>query len=201
MKKLIFFTALLFSFVQCREAEKQQPDKTVERPLKEVVPSAEVARELAMEVQASLGRKLMEQLQGEGVAGAISYCNLNALPITDSISRLRGVQINRVTDKPRNPVNRASPKEAALMSRIRNSQGKEILPVDMRIVEDETVSYYVPIKTADLCLKCHGTLGKELDNDIAATIQSYYPEDKATGYSANELRGLWKVAFNTKSNQ
>jgi hypothetical protein len=201
MKKSLLITALLLSFVQCRESEKQLPNETAEKKLQGLTPSAEAASAIAMEAQAALGRKLMEHLQSEGVAGAISYCNANALPVTDSISRLKGVTIQRITDKPRNSANSANPEEIALMSRIRNAQDEEILPADMRIVEGDAVVYYVPIKTADFCLKCHGTPGKELDREAAATISSFYPKDLATGYSSNELRGLWKVAFNTKSNQ
>jgi hypothetical protein len=200
MKKSLLLTTLLLGFTQCREINKQQPNETAVMPVQEVVSNAEIAGAIAMEAQAALGRRLMEHLQSEGALGAISYCNVNALPVTDSISRLKGVEIRRITDKPRNPANSASAKEIALMRQIINPQGDEMLPKEMRIVEDETEAYYIPIKTAELCLKCHGTPGKELGSDVAATIKSYYPEDKATGYTVNELRGLWKVAFNTKSN-
>jgi hypothetical protein len=43
-----------------------------------------------------------------------------------------------------------------------------------------------------LCLTCHGS---NLDADIAASIAERYPEDRATGFEAGDLRGVFWVEF------
>jgi hypothetical protein len=201
MKKWFLSGILLLALTQCREALKREPQNAIGKAERGVVHNAESARDIAMEVQLTLGKTLIQHIQSEGVSGAISYCNVNALPITDSISKIKGVKIQRVTDRPRNPTNEASPKEVVLMNQIRNSKNREILPEDLRIVQGESVAYYLPIKTADLCLKCHGSPERDLNAEAAAKIAILYPDDQAVGYGANELRGLWKVTYTTTSNQ
>ena len=46
------------------------------------------------------------------------------------------------------------------------------------------------IPTGALCLACHG---KVLAPEVAAQIESLYPEDKATGFSEGDLRGAFVV--------
>ena len=43
-----------------------------------------------------------------------------------------------------------------------------------------------------LCLNCHGV---ELAPDVAGRIAELYPEDRATGFEAGELRGVFWVEF------
>ena len=40
------------------------------------------------------------------------------------------------------------------------------------------------------CLTCHGS---NIKPELAAKINSLYPEDKATGYKAGELRGAFTI--------
>jgi len=59
----------------------------------------------------------------------------------------------------------------------------------------ETLNYYKPILTAlSACLQCHGP-EEEINPETLQKIKTLYPNDKATGYSINELRGLWKIGF------
>ena len=51
-----------------------------------------------------------------------------------------------------------------------------------------------------LCLQCHGG-----DEDIAPgtreAILAKYPQDKATGYQLNDLRGIWRIRVSANSGQ
>jgi hypothetical protein len=48
------------------------------------------------------------------------------------------------------------------------------------------------------CLQCHGKPKVDINEATASTIRKKYRFDKATGYSMGELRGAWKLTFETK---
>jgi mono/diheme cytochrome c family protein len=59
---------------------------------------------------------------------------------------------------------------------------------------EQVVGYY-PIVTNGMCLQCHGEAGSQISAATLALIERLYPEDKATGYGVNELRGLFVVGM------
>ncbi|MFM1879452.1 MAG: hypothetical protein RLZZ241_2318 [Bacteroidota bacterium] len=199
MKKLFFIGLSIVVLTQCKQAPTN-PTGNDNRAVSQVnpEPSYEGAKTIAISVQAKLGKTLQEKLKQQGITGAIAFCNANALPITDSIAQQNGVQIRRVTDRARNKVNQANRIEIALMNQVRDSMLMGSPPGNLTIKGEAGVSYYVPIVTADFCLKCHGFPGKEINQNDYDVISRYYPEDKAIGYGAPELRGLWKVTDNSK---
>jgi hypothetical protein len=46
------------------------------------------------------------------------------------------------------------------------------------------------IPTGALCLQCHG---ENISPEVQAELARLYPEDKATGYSAGDIRGAFVV--------
>lgn len=69
---------------------------------------------------------------------------------------------------------------------------------DTLIHVEENMIYYKPILTAmPACLQCHGN-EEQIEPETWKKIQALYPEDKATGYGLNELRGMWKIEFGKK---
>jgi len=57
-----------------------------------------------------------------------------------------------------------------------------------------SITYYKAIIIAmPTCLKCHGETQTDISPEVLAVINQKYPADKATGYHAGELRGLWKI--------
>ena len=58
---------------------------------------------------------------------------------------------------------------------------------------ENTITCYYPIITNDMCLQCHGKMGSTMTQQTYTKIKSVYAEDKAIGYSENELRGIWVV--------
>ncbi|MCX2720326.1 Tll0287-like domain-containing protein [Lentiprolixibacter aurantiacus] len=154
------------------------------------------ARDFAMATQAQLGKNLMAALQRGGTTEAIPFCNIKALPITDSIAEASNARIQRVTNKPRNPANKASESEIAIIqnfqSRIENG---DTLEPAIETLDGRTV-YYFPIITNPMCLQCHGKPGKEVQEVTLENLKKYYPADQALGYGLDEIRGLWKVIPN-----
>jgi hypothetical protein len=67
---------------------------------------------------------------------------------------------------------------------------------DTLIQMDAMLVYYRPIKTAmPACLNCHGNPGEDIQQAVMEKINTYYPDDKATGYALNDFRGMWKITF------
>ncbi|MCB0465165.1 MAG: DUF3365 domain-containing protein [Aequorivita sp.] len=151
--------------------------------------------QIVQTTKAELGKNLMGQIQKNGVIAALEFCNVQALPITDSMATVHNVHIKRVTDKPRNPQNKANAAELQYLENFKKqvAAGDEVNPI---VVEmgNETEFYY-PIVTNSMCLKCHGTPGKELEALTLSKIKELYPMDKATGYNENEVRGIWSIRF------
>lgn len=198
MKKLLLLILSLIGLTQCREVSRQEEKKSPADSAVTAEHNPEEAKTLAMTVQSKLGNTLMEKIQQGGIPEAIAFCNVKALPITDSISKQYGVQIQRITNRPRNAANRANPQESVLMQRLQDSMMSGVEYANLLTSESAEGTYYFPIIAADLCLKCHGTPGKEVTPEDYGTISKYYPDDKAIGYNTGELRGLWKVSY--KSN-
>ena len=156
---------------------------------------AERGLEYALSTKAVLGKNLMGKIQSEGTVGALEFCTLKAISLTDSMANVHHALISRVTDKPRNPDNLASKEELATISffKQRASEGEE--PESVIKEQNGKVNFYFPITTNSMCMQCHGKPGVDIENSTLAAIKSNYPVDKATGYGVNEIRGMWKVVF------
>ena len=46
-----------------------------------------------------------------------------------------------------------------------------------------------------LCLRCHGTVGRDIAPADYALIKQKYPQDQATGYRLGQQMGAWQVAL------
>lgn len=151
--------------------------------------------EIAQATKAELGKNLMGQIQKNGVIAALDFCNIEAMPITESMATVHNARIKRVTDKPRNPKNKANTQELKYIENFKKqvASGNEVKPIVIEM-GDETEFYY-PIVTNSMCLKCHGTPGKELETLTLSKIKDLYPTDIATGYGENEVRGIWSIEF------
>ncbi len=149
----------------------------------------------AMQTKGALGGQLMQAIEAGGPEGAVAFCNTRAIPITEEMSTRLGMEVTRVSDRPRNPDNAADEEELAIIAQFRDAlaRGAEPLP-EVREHHDKVVGYY-PIVTSDMCLKCHGTEGRDISPATQAVIDSSYPQDLATGYGENQLRGLFVVTM------
>lgn len=108
------------------------------------------------------------------------------------ISRETGFTIRHASTKYRNPNHKATPDEAALIKRFREQ--KKLASLWDRVKKDGTEyrRYTRPIFVEEACLACHGP--KE---GRPGFIKEKYPEDKAYGYKAGDLRGIISVMVPT----
>ncbi|HKK76404.1 MAG TPA: DUF3365 domain-containing protein [Saprospiraceae bacterium] len=153
----------------------------------------EQGKQYAMATKAILGKNLLGAINKKGSTGAVEFCNTRAIPLTDSMQHVQNVQIKRVSDQNRNPNNRANADELAYIQAAKAAlQNGETIKGKISERNGQMVGYY-PIITNDMCLQCHGDPANDINPETLNKIQTLYPQDQATGYKSNELRGVWVV--------
>jgi len=155
-----------------------------------------LGQKYAAEAKGALGKKLVQAITEKGPDGAVEFCNINALPLTDSISLAKGATIRRVTDKPRNPLNKATEKELTFIADFKEmlASGKAVDPI-LEITTDGQIDFYYPITTNAMCLQCHGVSEEQIATSTLAILDKLYPKDMARDYQDNEVRGIWAISF------
>ena len=206
---LILITAL-FVFVSCSsdktktDNNKDQSKKENKKKLAYYFHDEEQVKELKSRAakiakisQLALGRKLKKAISDDGLEYAVGFCNLEAMKITDSLSRVEGVTIRRLAKKYRNPLNATSDNESAIYKQfvinyLSNVKAKPLLTV----TESGNPIYFQVIRTQEMCLTCHGKPGETIPTNLAKKIEELYPDDKAINFEAGQPRGMWEITFN-----
>ena len=174
------------------ETERAKYSQTIDSTK---INTVERGQQMAMQAKAVLGKNLMGAIDKKGTDGALTFCNIKAFPIVDSMGTVLNAHITRVSDLPRNEKNLANTNEMAFIKltkeRIANSE--KLKPM-LRQENGKNIGYY-PITTNEMCLQCHGKLKEQVKESTLSLLSKLYPKDKATGYSENELRGIWVVTF------
>jgi len=146
-----------------------------------------------------LKSKLMSGMQQGGPVTAIQICNTAAENIAGEVSEKFGWKISRTALKLRNTKNTPDAWEAEVLNAFekRKRHGEEVSKIDYaEIVNKDGQSvfrYMKAIPTGGLCLSCHGD---SLMPDIASKIDQLYPDDKARGFTAGDIRGAFSVVRN-----
>ncbi|WP_372753803.1 DUF3365 domain-containing protein [Mariniflexile sp.] len=156
-----------------------------------------IGLEYALSTKAVLGKNLMGTIQKKGTLEALNFCNIQAIPLTDSMAMKHNAIIKRVSDKNRNPKNKANTEELKYIELYKKqvAANQEIKPT---IIENGTnIQFYYPITTNTMCLQCHGN-SEHIAPEIRSKTLKLYPKDLAIGYSENEVRGIWSIQFEKK---
>lgn len=159
------------------------------------LPYGERGLKYALTTKAVLGKNLMGTIQKKGTLEALEFCNVRAYPLTDSMAMVHNASIKRVSDKPRNQKNIANQEELQYIETFKKliAENKEVSPIVQEM--DDDVHVYYPIVTNTMCLQCHGKPETNIKPEILKLLSLLYPEDKAKGYSENQVRGIWNVSF------
>jgi len=154
-------------------------------------------REIVGQAGRALSGVLLEAIEQGGYTNAFPFCSVQALPLTASLAQAHGVQLRRVSHRPRNEANRASPEEAGIIQRYADllEQGGRPEP-EVILLDTGNAIFYAPIViNTNLCLQCHGAAETDLRPEIQPFIAQLYPRDEATGFQLGDLRGLWRIDF------
>jgi hypothetical protein len=155
-----------------------------------------MGKRMAYTTQAALKGELKHAIQQGGLMHAVEFCSKRAMVITDSMSVAYKHQIRRLAKKNRNPDNAMNENESNLYkSYVLNFIGG-MPPMETVLWNEEgNPVYYYPIFTDAVCLNCHGTVGQEINPDVAEKIAAIYPDDLATGFRKDDPRGMWAITF------
>lgn len=147
---------------------------------------------------------VMTKVEKEGYASAVSFCNENVAGMgknaTEALSAkfskeygIKSFRFGRTTEKLRNPDNAPNAAQHYVLEKWEDAEesGEKASPM---FIEADGVYYgMMPIRIqTPVCLGCHGTPDK-VDQDAMKVIEERYPDDRATGYKLNDLRGAFYV--------
>jgi hypothetical protein len=146
------------------------------------IPGRNLAIRAKDQLAASLMSRLVEAMVEAGPAGAIEVCSQEAPSIAERVGKENGVRIGRTSFRIRNPEN--TPPAWALPwveQRVESPQ--------FQILDSGATAALFPIRIQPTCLACHGN---EIQAEIGDKLTQLYPNDRATGFALDELRGwVW----------
>ncbi len=149
----------------------------------------------------ALSSQLTGAIQTGGVSYAVSFCNIEAVPIMDSMTAEFNVNIKRVSEKNRNPENSPDAFEQMILDLFdQNLKNSGKINDTVLFDVNNTLVYATPILIAPPCLQCHGVVGSDIVEENFDIIKKLYPDDKAVGYALSDLRGIWRIRFEQVEN-
>lgn len=153
---------------------------------------------LVKTMYAGIVQKLTKAIDEMGYYESVRFCNLNALPLTDSLAKHYGIKAKRTSLKLRNPANAPNSLEKQVLLMYEKTQSKK--PVLVKT--SEGIKFFTPIYVAQFCLTCHGTPYKDIPDITMKALDKWYPNDQAKNYQVYDIRGIWSITFpsNYKSN-
>lgn len=156
-------------------------------------PWVEQARAAATQLAGQLLPALQQALRDGGPANAVEVCSRQAQTIARAVSTPR-LQIGRTALRVRNPANAADAWEHAVLEDFERQfrDGAEIATLEAWTVvqrEGRSIGRWIKaIPTAPICTTCHGSA---IEPELAKVIRARYPDDRATGFRAGDLRGAF----------
>lgn len=194
MIRIGFIMGLLVLFSGCKNSEHSENPKNSDFepiPEEERIALLNLGDSISTEMQEVLLGQVGKAIQKGGTDYAIEFCNIEAMPLTDSISNKHHVRIQRLSDKNRNPKNGLEKEmDKRAFEKIKTEKKAFIEQNDLG-----EVYYFKPIVMGmPTCIQCHGKKS-DLSPSTLELIQTKYPEDKALDYELGDLRGMWKISM------
>lgn len=167
-----------------------------------VVSASEAENTILEQEAAALAQRFVGQLKPQlkqamtegGPTLAIEVCSSMAPKIADSLSAESGWLVKRVSLKSRN-ASRAQPDswERGTLQQFdkRQAAGEAAMAIHYGETRGKQYRYMQAQGVDAICLVCHG---EDLTEPVRATLEKYYPDDWATGYSLGQVRGAISLA-------
>ncbi len=157
------------------------------------------ARTVVKTFAKNLQAALKPAMKTGGPLNAIEICHHQASAITQATAKQSAWQIGRTSLKTRSSANNPDRWELKVLLAFeqRLMAGEDVQQLDhFELVKDKDkgkpamLRYMKAIPTGDLCLKCHGS---QIDGKVLKKLQQLYPQDRATGFKAGEIRGAFTL--------
>jgi len=140
---------------------------------------------------------LLRTLEKNGPDAALAVCADSAQRRTARHST-EGLTIRRVGTRVRNPLNTPDSTEERILAYLGAEHAAGRMPTEYQEVVRNAANdgwelrYLRPILLQPQCTACHGA-ADGLAPGVRALIDARYPDDRAVGYAAGDLRGAISV--------
>lgn len=155
------------------------------------------ARARASDAAAKLMGALFTELQAALAKGppeqAIDVCADRAPAIARAIGAETGLSVRRTSLRTRNPANAPDEWERAWLERA--TRGGAPAVDDAEVVREGgryQLRYVRVVRLAEMCTTCHGA-PDTIPPAVREAVARRYPDDRATGFSPGDLRGVVSV--------
>ncbi len=198
MKKNILFAGIisLMTLVSCKS------EKFFSEAAKESYTNK--GNKLVKNTFDTLSHSLKNAIAEKGFDGAVSFCKINAYPLTATYTN-DSVVVSRTSLKFRNPGNQPNAEEVRILNFFASQKEKGIVNDSLKPVTemaaDGSIHFYKPIILQQMCAGCHGDKKDVAQQALWNTVDSLYPKDMAYGYQPGDLRGIWHVSFLKKDKE
>ena len=153
------------------------------------------------EFSTSLKGELGKAMKAGGPANAIEVCNKVAPDIARKLSEKHGMKVARTSLKTRNSANAPDDWEKAVLEKFEERRAEGENSAEMayyEIVKSDGKKEFRFMKAINMpplskmpCLKCHG---ENIAPEVSAKLDELYPDDRARGYKAGQIRGAFSLA-------
>jgi len=181
-----FGVALLATLAGCMTPATPDP--------KEVAAAIQKSTAAADLLFQRLSVELASALTNGGPAAAVAICKNRAPAIAAEIETASGVDIERTALRVRSSANAPNDWEMATMRSFiaRREAGEEWAGMFATRIEGRQLHWMRPIPLGGMCATCHGDPAS-FTQDTRLALREAYPEDQATGFKPDELRGAFSA--------
>ncbi|MFC3100445.1 c-type heme family protein [Altererythrobacter lauratis] len=155
------------------------------------------ASAIADQFQQRLSLQLVTALREGGPVAGIEVCAREAPAIAAALSAETGADVRRISFAPRNPAAMAPEHLLAPLSDLEarpldeDGRPRMIGWIEGRGAAARQVTLRSLVMQDQPCGTCHG---HDIAPDVQAALARLYPQDRATGFSAGQLRGAILVS-------
>ena len=153
------------------------------------------SEEIINEFEVTLKKELVNAIKMGGPVKAIDVCKTEAPSITEALSKKYNVNLQRVSRKYRNPVNKPDNNQLTILNYFEASESS-VKNFYQELPNNEVI-YAKKITAGPVCLTCHGA---SITPNVKEALDNNYPHDLATGYQLGDMRGMFSVKWNAAKN-
>lgn len=153
---------------------------------------AKQAKQKISAFSGDLKQALIEAIQSKGFSHALNVCKIEAPKIAQQLST-DDWEVARTSLRVRNSANQADSWETQMLNSFDSAfkAGSPVTELSATSQDDATYRYMQAIPMGQVCLACHG---KQVEPRLLDTIKMNYPQDTATGFTLEDIRGAFTLS-------